>query len=84
MATPKRGPVESAVRDDISELGDLVGLEPSLAATAYRLASAVDDDGEDGRQLPALAKELRATLKALMDGRVEDDDDEFGDMASPE
>jgi hypothetical protein len=79
----KRGDVESAVRDDIGELGDLVGLEPSLAATAYRLAQAIDAD-EDGRQLPALTKELRSTLKALMDGRVEEDDDEFGDLASAE
>jgi len=83
MPSPKRGPVETAVRDDIGELGDLVGLEPSLAATAHRLAQAIDD-GEDERQLPALAKELRATLKALMDGRVEEDDDEFGDLASAE
>jgi len=81
MPVPKRGSVETAVRDDIGELGDLVGLEPSLAATAFRLAQAIDG-GEDERQLPALAKELRATLKALMDGRVEDDDDELGDLAS--
>jgi hypothetical protein len=79
----KRGDVESAVRDDIGELGDLIGLEPSLAAAAYRLAQAIDAD-EDARQLPALTKELRSTLQALMDGRVEEDDDEFGDMASPE
>jgi hypothetical protein len=83
MPGSKRGPVESAVRDDIGELGDLVGLEPSLAATAYRLAQAIDAD-EDGRLLPSLTKELRSTLKALMDGRVEEDDDEFGDLASAE
>jgi len=79
----KYGPVESAVRDDIAEMGDLTGVEPSLAATAYQLAKAMDG-GEDPRQLPALAKELRSTLKVLSDGRVEDEDDEFADLASAE
>lgn len=78
--------VEAAVRSDIDELGDLVGIEPSLAATAYRLAQAIDyGGGEDGRMLPALTKELRLTLKQLTDGRSEgEDDDDLADMAAPE
>lgn len=78
-----QGPVEKAARADIEELGDLVGVEPTLAATAVELAKAIDS-GEDFRQLAGLAKELRSTLKSLVDGRVEDDDDEFRDMASAE
>lgn len=36
------GPVEKAVRDDIEQLGDLVGVEPSLSEMAYRLAREID------------------------------------------
>lgn len=75
--------VLSAVKEDIEEFGDLVGVEPSLAATALRLAETIDDIGEDGaRLLPALTKELRATLKELVDGRVKDDDDDDADLAT--
>lgn len=81
-----RGSVETAVRGDIADLGDLVGIEPTLAATAFQLAKAIDDGGgEDGRQLPALTKELRLTLKQLTDGRSEGgDDDDLGDLAAAE
>lgn len=73
-----------AVRDDIEMLGDLTGVEASLAQIAYKLAEAVDaGGGEDGKQLHALARELRATLKELTGGRGGDGDD-LGDLGSPE
>ncbi|MFF5988150.1 hypothetical protein [Prauserella flavalba] len=86
----KQGPVELAVRDDVGKLGPLEGTEPSLAATAYALAAGVDGQGaEEGRQVAALAKELRATLKAIEDGRARrnvpnDEDDELGGLGDPD
>lgn len=77
------GPVEKSVRDDIDQLGDLVGVEASLAEAAYRLATAIDD-ADDARNLPGLVKELRATLKQMTDGRVDDGDDDLGDLDAPE
>lgn len=78
------GGIQSAVRDDVDLLGQLEGVEPSLAEVAYALAVAIDDGGgEDGRQLPALAKELRATLKELRElttARRADHDDEDDDL----
>ena len=74
--------VESAVRSDIDELGDLTGIEPTLAATAYRLAKTIDDDETDGRTLPALVKELRLVLKQLTEGRSGGDDDDDSDLGS--
>ncbi|MER5882707.1 hypothetical protein ABT160_02645 [Streptomyces sp. NPDC001941] len=94
-----RGPVEAAVRDDIDQLGDLTGVEPSLTELAYTLAREVDltqtgeceDCGarvplEDStKTLPTLSRELRQTLAALLEGRVvNDDDDGLGDLATPE
>lgn len=80
------GPIESAVRDDVEALGDLTGVEPSLTAMAVQLAAEMDaGGGEEGRLLPALNRELRATLKQIIEGRgVEDDDDGLGDLGDPE
>lgn len=83
------GALEATVRKDMAELAELTGIEASLAATAYVLAKAIDaGGGEDGRQLPALTKELRACLEQIAAGRrgVEDpdDDDQFGDVDSPD
>lgn len=78
--------VESAVRSDIDALGDLTGLEPSLAAMALRLAAEIDAGGcEGGPSLPALNRELRVTLGQLIEGRGDgqDDDDELGDLGTP-
>ncbi|GAA5048243.1 hypothetical protein HNP84_000217 [Thermocatellispora tengchongensis] len=79
------GPVEKAVRDDVDQLGDLVGVEPSLSEMAFTLAREIDaGGGEDGRQLPALNRELRATLAQLLAARApEEDDDDLGDLAEP-
>lgn len=76
--------VEAAVRSDIEELGDLVGVEPSLAATAIKLAKAIDQGGgDDGRMLPALTRELRITMKTLADGRGDGDGDDDADLGTP-
>ncbi|MFI6862636.1 hypothetical protein ACIBKZ_22535 [Streptomyces sp. NPDC050421] len=91
------GPVEKAVRTDVEELGDLVGVEPSLSEMAYTLARQIDmaATGEcetcgeavprdDGRTLPQLNRELRQTLAQLLEGRAADDDDDgLGDLDSP-
>ncbi|WP_328620715.1 hypothetical protein [Streptomyces sp. NBC_00354] len=92
------GPVETTVRDDVELLGDLNGVEPSLAEVAYTLAHSIDvlasgecdtcgssvPTGDTGKTLPQLTRELRQTLAQLLEGRAADDDeDELGDLASP-
>lgn len=78
------GAALSAVREDLELLGALEGVEPSLAEVAYALAEALDaGGGDDGKQLPALAKELRATLKdlrELTDARHSGNDDDEDDL----
>ncbi|MDX5564140.1 hypothetical protein PYK79_13390 [Streptomyces sp. ID05-04B] len=78
--------MEKTVREDIEALGALVGVEPTLAEMAFRLARDIDaGGGDDGRLMPQLNKELRATLKQLVDGRpADDDDDDLADLATPE
>jgi transcriptional regulator with XRE-family HTH domain len=79
-------PVAGAVREDIDALGDLVGLEPSLAELAHTLAREIDRGGSEfGPPLTALTKELRTTLKDLWALRpAKDDDDDLDDLASPD
>ncbi|MFD6531573.1 hypothetical protein [Streptomyces sp. NPDC060184] len=85
MATPPAGPVERAVRSDVEQLGDLVRIEPSLSEMAYTLAREIDaGGGEDGKLLPQLNRELRQTLAQLLEGRATDDDDDLGDLGSPD
>lgn len=100
-AVPARedeGAVGAALAEDIEALGDLVGMEPTLAATAARLARQIDGQRPvpcdecgalvhvpaDPRTLPQLTRELRATVAALLEGRAVDDDDEddLGDLGS--
>lgn len=92
------GPVEQAVRSDVEQLGDLVGVEPSLSEMAYRLAQEIDHAAtsacetcgepipaqDDSRSLPQLNRELRQTLAQLLEGRAADDDDDLGDLGSPD
>lgn len=62
--------VERSVRDVVAKLGELKDMEPALAEAAYALAKEIDaGGGEGGKLLPALTKELRATLAALKPGR---------------
>lgn len=81
----RRGSVEQRVREDLAELGDLDGVEPSLAALAYRLAADIDAaKGEDRRLVPALSRELRAVLAQLDGGRKgSGEDDDLDDLADP-
>ncbi|MFJ3282457.1 helix-turn-helix domain-containing protein [Streptomyces halstedii] len=91
------GPVEAALADDIDALGDLHGMEPTHAAVAHRLARQMDGHHpvpcdscgasvyvpNDAKILPNLARELRATVAALVEGRAkgdDDDDDDLGDL----
>ncbi|MFF9688979.1 helix-turn-helix domain-containing protein [Streptomyces sp. NPDC014623] len=92
------GPVEAALADDIEALGDLQDMEPTHAAVAFRLArqmdgmrpAACEECGatvqvpNDPRILPNLARELRATVAALVEGRAgdDDDDDDLGDLGA--
>lgn len=79
------GAVEQAVRDDVEQMGDLVGVEPSLSEMAFTLAREIDaGGGEDSKQLASLNRELRQTLAQLLEGRAADDDDDLGDLASPD
>ncbi|MFF7180148.1 helix-turn-helix domain-containing protein [Streptomyces sp. NPDC008121] len=86
------GAVSAALAEDIEHLGDLTGMEPTLAATAVRLAEQIDGREPvecdecgtpvpvpaDPRILPQLTRELRATVAALLEGRATDDDDDDG------
>jgi hypothetical protein len=88
--------VEKAVREDVEELGDLVGVEPSLSELAFTLAGRIDAAAtgecetcgeavpQDDKMLPQLTRELRQTLAQLLEGRAADDDDDLGDLASPD
>lgn len=85
VAKRPAGPVEEAVRSDVEQLGDLVGVEPSLSEMAFTLAREIDaGGGDEGRLLPQLNRELRQTLAQLLEGRATDDDDDLGDLASPD
>ena len=81
------GGMERTTRADLSRLGELSPLETTLVETAYRLAQAIDE-AEDARALPALTKELRATVQELGAGRrrVEkpSEVDDFGDLNEPD
>jgi hypothetical protein len=39
---------------------------------------------QDDKLLPQLTRELRQTLAQLLEGRAADDDDDLGDLASPD
>jgi hypothetical protein len=85
MATGGAGPIEKAVRQDVKDMGELVGTEATLAELAYNVAKAIDNGGgDDGKLLPSLSKELRLVLKQLHDGHTGGDDGEWGDMGSAE
>jgi hypothetical protein len=66
----RRGPVERAVRRDVRALGDLGGVQRSLAETAFNLARTLDEGA--GMAAAAVARELRATLETL-ERRVDSD-----------
>ncbi|MFB9307486.1 hypothetical protein, partial [Kibdelosporangium philippinense] len=80
--------LQQRVRADIAALPELSGMDPSLAETAYVLAAAVDSARGDGRQLPRLTKELRATLEQIVASRpadeAPDEDDDLDGLDEPE
>lgn len=84
------GQLEAVVRRDINALGKLGPLEETLAATAIRLAAAIDAArGEEAvRDLPKLARELRAVIGQVLDGRRraagDDDEADLDDLDEPE
>ncbi|MEV8395928.1 MULTISPECIES: helix-turn-helix transcriptional regulator [unclassified Streptomyces] len=83
------GSVRASVVQDVAALGDLEALDataPTLAAVAVRLAQEIDAPASLGNSLHALAKELRAVLAELRSLAPEEqhDDDDLGDLASPD
>lgn len=56
--------VEKAMLGDIEALGQLFGIEGSLAAIALKLGRAIDG-ADDPRELAALSREARSTLTDL-------------------
>lgn len=80
------GEMERVTREDLARLGELDKLETTLVETAFRLAKAIDDTA-DGRALPALTRELRATVQELAAGRRRTEkppEDDFDDLDDPE
>jgi len=83
------GPVRARLLDDLAALGDLEELDalaPTLAAAAVRLAQEIDAPVSLGNSLPGMVKELRAVVKELraLGPEGPDDDDDLGDLASPD
>ncbi|MFI6332927.1 hypothetical protein ACIBBG_32050 [Micromonospora chersina] len=82
------GEITRVVRADVDKLGKLGDLEPTLVATALRLAAAIDGaTGEAAARLHHLTKELRATVEQLLAARRTDDpdgEDDFDDLDDPE
>lgn len=56
--------VAEAFRADINALGELVGIEGSLASMALKLGKAIDT-ATDPKELAALSREARSTLTDL-------------------
>lgn len=66
------GPLEMRVRLDIGLLGDLTGVQGSLAETAYTLARQLDEGA--GMGTASVARELRLVLAEISRGPRNDDD----------
>lgn len=61
-----RGPVERAARRAVKSLGDLTGVQATLAEAVYKIARALDErDGRPDMATAACLRELRTTLEAL-------------------
>ena len=86
------GRMQTTVRADIKQLGDLAPLEQTLADTALRLAAGIDSIGPESEtaaaDLPRLTRELRATVAQILDGRrragSDDDEDDLDDLDNPD
>jgi hypothetical protein len=64
--------VEAAVRDNLADVPQNSPAHIALVATAITLARKLDEGA--GMATAAVAKELRATLDAILRGAEEDDD----------
>jgi len=73
------GPLEMRVRLDIGLLGDLTGIQGSLAETAYALAKQIDEGA--GMGTASVARELRLLLSEITKGSASDDDPASGIIA---
>ncbi|MFG2054779.1 helix-turn-helix domain-containing protein [Micromonospora sp. NPDC048930] len=82
------GEMTRVVRADVGKLGELGDLEPTLVATALRLAGAIDGaTGDAAARLHLLTRELRATVEQLLAARRSDDpddEDDFDDLDAPD
>ena len=78
MTTPRRrrGPVELAVRRTVRAAERVSPAHDSLAATAVALAASMDLT-EPGRDLAAVARELRITMEALTAAKQDRGGDEL-------
>lgn len=74
-----QGPVESATRTAVKQLGELSGRQPALAEVAYALAADIDGQGEK-RQPAQLAKALGDTIATIWELQpvVDEQDDDLG------
>ncbi|HTE70319.1 MAG TPA: hypothetical protein VK942_16435 [Actinomycetes bacterium] len=64
--TTRRGPVERAARRAVKNLGELQGMQQTLAEAAYKVARALDErDGKPDMATAACLRELRTTLDSL-------------------
>lgn len=62
------GPIERQVREDVAELGRLTGSRRSYAEMAYRLARALDVEGDEISSLSGSSRELRGCLAEIWKG----------------
>ena len=84
MADDDRTPlVREAVAGDLEQMICTHPAREAISASALRLAYEIDRGEADGKELAALAKELRAHLDDLA-GRVAGDDDDLADLLGPE
>jgi len=72
VARRRQGSNERAARRSVRALGELSGVQPALAESAFTLARALDEGA--GLATAAVARELRATLEALAKGSDDDSD----------
>ena len=81
--TPRPPSLADTVRADLDALLSTHPARDTLVALAERLALVADSPVTllDPRALPALVRELRATVRDLVDHEEAEDDDLFGDDA---
>lgn len=66
------GPLEAKTRAAVEELGDLDGVQATLAELAFALAERMDR-GAKGMAAAAIAREIRETLRAMTEAADDGD-----------